>query len=281
MHFTLAASSGELGTLALGLVIAGVFGGLIAGTLGVDIGIVVVPVLYHVLALIGVDETLRMHLAIGTSLAAILPISVLSIPRPKEESAVDMDLLRRWCVPMLAGVVVGCALVSILNGRALALFFAGVALVVALAFAFGGTRRIANRLPESIGGYAIPAAIGSISAMMGLGGGTLGVPALTLWSQPVPRAIATASAFGAIIAVPGTVAAILTGWHAPGLPPYSLGYVNLLGVLLIAPASLLTAPAGRALGDAIDGHRLRILFALFIVLMTGRMLYDALGSSRG
>src|SRR5580693_4322248 len=103
MHFTLAMSSGELGTLALGLAIAAVFGGLVAGTLGVDIGIVVVPVLYHVLTLIGVDESLRMHLAIGTSLAAIVPVSLASILAPQNGAAVDRELLRGWSIPMLAG----------------------------------------------------------------------------------------------------------------------------------------------------------------------------------
>jgi uncharacterized protein len=276
MHFVLATS--DLGTLALGLVIAGVFGGLIAGTFGVDIGVVVVPVLYHVLALIGVDETLRMHLTIGTSLAAIVPVSLAPVLWPNPDRAIDRDVLRRWSVPMFVGVLIGCALVSVSSGRTLALVFAATALLVALYFAFGGEkRRLADRLPEGAGGLALPAAIGAVSAMMGIGGGAIGVPALTLFGMKLPRAIPTASAFGAIIAVAGTAAAILTGWHAPGLPPYSLGYVNLLGLLLIAPVALAMAPAGAALGHMTDGSRLRILFALFIVLMTGRMLYDAFG----
>jgi uncharacterized membrane protein YfcA len=238
---------------------------------------VVVPVLYHVLALIGVDESLRMHLAIGTSLAAIVPVSMTSLAGANEDVAVDRDLLRRWSVALLAGVAIGCVVVSLSSGRTLALSFAFMALFVALYFAFGGTRRIAELLPEGIGGIALPAAIGGVSTMMGVGGATLGVPALTLYGMPAPRAIATASALGALIAVPGTIAAIVTGWHVPGLPPYSFGFVNVLGVLLIAPATFLMAPAGRALAHMTDAGRLRILFALFIVLMTGRMLYDALG----
>jgi uncharacterized membrane protein YfcA len=160
----------------------------------------------------------------------------------------------------------------------LAVFFAGVALLVSLTFAFGGeTWRIAQRLPEDGAGFVLPAAIGGVSAMMGLGGGTIGVPAMTLCGAPPTRAIPTASAFGALIAIPGAAAAILVGWHAPGLPPWSFGYVNLLGVVLIAPVSVLTARAGATLGHMTDGNRLRVLFALFIVLMTGRMLFDALG----
>jgi uncharacterized membrane protein YfcA len=122
----------------------------------------------------------------------------------------------------------------------------------------------------------MPALIGAISATTGLGGGTLGVPTLTLFGVAAPRAIATASAFGAIIAVPGTIAAIFFGWHASGLPPYSLGYVNLVGVVLIAPVAFAMTLAGAALSRLADTSRLRIGFALFIVLMTGRMLYDAI-----
>src|SRR5580658_4462357 len=114
MHFVLA--SGELGTLALGLVIAAVFGGLIAGTLGIDIGIVIVPVLYHVLALIGVDESLRMHLAVGTSLAAIVPISVLSLMRSRNHADFDRELFRRAAAAVLAGALAACALVPLATG---------------------------------------------------------------------------------------------------------------------------------------------------------------------
>ncbi|MGD0142639.1 MAG: sulfite exporter TauE/SafE family protein [Rhizomicrobium sp.] len=276
MHFVLATS--DPGTLALGLAIAAVLGGLVAGMLGVDSGIVVVPVLYHVLALIGVDQSLRMHLAVGTSLAAIIPASLASFRTQDKGSAIDRDILRRWAAPMFAGVLIGCALADFASAPAQALIFALVALAVALYLAFGGEkRRLAERLPDGVGGLAVPALIGGVSAMMGIGGGTLGVPAMTLSAVPAPRAIGTASALGAIIAIPGTIAAVAMGWHAPGLPPYSLGYVNVLGVVLIAPVSLLMAPVGRALGHMTDRDRLRILFAFFIVLATGRMLYDAFG----
>jgi uncharacterized protein len=276
MHFVLA--SGELGTLALGLAIAAVFGGLIAGTLGVDVGIVIVPVLYHVLALIGVDESLRMHLAVGTSLAAIAPISLASILAPRNAGAPDRDVLRRWSIPLCVGALIGCALFGTLSGRTLALIFACVAFLVALWFAFGGEKwRLADHLPSGAAALALPAFAGGISVLMGLGGSTLGVSALTLFGVPAPRAIATASAFGVVIVIPGALAAMALGWHAPGLPPYSLGFVNLLGVFVIAPISFATARAGAAIGQTVDTNRFRILLALFIVLMTGRMLYDAFG----
>ncbi|HTQ14198.1 MAG TPA: sulfite exporter TauE/SafE family protein [Rhizomicrobium sp.] len=270
-------ATGELGTLALGLVIAGVFGGLVAGLLGVGGGIVIVPILYHVLALLGVDEAVRMHVAVGTSLATIIPTSFSSVTAHNRKGAVDWDLLRRWWPPMLVGVLIGSALAGLASGRALSIVFVCVAVPVALHLAFGGEeRRLADRLPGGVGGLALPAFIGGISTMMGIGGGTVGVPAMTLCGVPIHRAVGTASAFGVIISIPGTIGAIIGGWLAYGLPPWSLGYVNLLGLLLIAPASYLLAPVGAHFAHEMDRKRLRLLFAGFIAITAGRMIWDAL-----
>src|SRR5579859_597025 len=117
MDFLASASGGELGTFALGLVMAGVVGGLVAGMLGVGGGIVIVPVLYHVLALLGVDADVRMHIAVGTSLATIIPTSYSSVRSHDKKGAVDWDLLRQWVVPMIVGVLIGIALSAIIHGR--------------------------------------------------------------------------------------------------------------------------------------------------------------------
>ncbi len=277
MDFYTAAAGSELGTFALGLIIAGVVGGLVAGLLGVGGGIVVVPVLYHVLALLGVDPDVRMHLAVGTSLATIIPTSFSSVRSHNAKGAVDWILLRQWLAPMLIGVLIGIALSGIARGQTLALIFALVALPVALHLAFGGEdRRLSDHLPQGPLGLLVPAGIGGVSTMMGIGGGTVGVPAMTLCGVPIHRAVGTASAFGAIISIPGTIGNIFTGWHAAHLPPYSLGYVNLLGFILIAPASYFMAPIGANLAHSIDRKRLRAVFALFIAITAGRMLYDAL-----
>ena len=270
-------SHGDLGTLALGLVISGIAGGLVAGMLGVGGGIVIVPILYHVLAALGVDESVRMHVAVGTSLATIIPTSLSSARAHNRRGAVDWDLLKRWAIPMLLGVLVGSALAGLVSGRVLSLIFAAVALPVATHFAlWGETKRIADHLPTGIGGLALPFGIGGVSTMMGIGGGTVGVPAMTLCGVPIHRAVGTASAFGAIISVPGTIGAILAGWGVTGLPPYSLGYVNLLGNAHIAPASFLMAPAGAYLAHMTDKKRLRMVFAFFIAVTAARMLWDAL-----
>jgi uncharacterized membrane protein YfcA len=277
MDFYTAAAGGELGTFALGLIIAGVFGGLVAGMLGVGGGIVVVPVLYHVLTLLHVDPEVRMHLAVGTSLATIIPTSFSSVRSHDKKGAVDWDLLRRWFVPMLIGVLIGSVLAGIVRGQTLTLIFAIVVLPVALHLAFGGEdRRIASKLPEDPGAWALAGGIGGLSTMMGIGGGTVGVPAMTLCGVPIHRAVGTASAFGAIISIPGTIGAVLAGWYAQHLPPYSLGYVNLLGFLLIAPASYFMAPVGARIAHMTDRKRLRVVFAGFIAITAVKMLFDAL-----
>jgi uncharacterized membrane protein YfcA len=148
---------------------------------------------------------------------------------------------------------------------------------VAIHLAFGGEeRRIADHLPQGSLGLALPALIGGLSTMMGIGGGTIGVPTMTLFGVPIHRAVGTASAFGVIISIPGTIGAIASGWNAAHLPTYSLGYVNLLGFLLIAPVSFFAAPFGAHMAHEMDRKKLRAVFALFIAITAARMLYDAL-----
>jgi uncharacterized membrane protein YfcA len=277
MDFTTAMASGDLGTLALGLVIAGVVSGLVAGMLGVGGGIVVVPVMYQVLAAMNVPEDLRMHVAVGTSLATIIPTSISSLRDHNKKGAVDWALLKRWVAPMLVGVLAGSVLAGLARGQTLTLIFGLVALPIAAQFGFGKeTWRLADKLPGGAGGALLPFGIGGVSTMMGIGGGALGVTSMTLCGVPIHRAVGTASAFGAIISIPGAIGAAIAGWGAAGLPPYSLGYANLLGFLLIAPVAFFTAPAGAAFAHMADKNRLRKTFALFVAVTAAKMLWDAL-----
>ena len=277
MDFTTFAAGGDLGTLALGLVIAGVVSGLVAGMLGVGGGIVIVPVMYHVLAAMNVPEDLRMHVAVGTSLATIIPTSFSSLRAHNKKGAVDWELLKRWAAPMLVGVLAGSVLAGLARGQTLALVFGLVALPLAAGLAFAKeTWRLADKLPGGVGGALLPFGIGGISTMMGIGGGLLGVTSMTLCGMPIHRAVGTASVFGAIISIPGAIGAAIAGYGAAGLPPYSLGYANLLGFLLIAPVAFFTAPAGAAIAHMADKNRLRKIFALFVAVTAAKMLWDAL-----
>jgi uncharacterized protein len=278
MDIFLGLSGGDLGTLGLGLLIAGVVSGLVAGMLGVGGGIVVVPVMYQVLGAAGVPEDLRMHIAVGTSLAVIVPTSLSSLSSHARKGAVDWTLLRRWLAPMLAGVVVGAVFAGMAPGQWLTLIFGLVALPVAAQLAFGKESwHLADHLPRGAGGAALPFGIGGVSTMMGIGGGTVGVPAMTLCGMPIHRAVATASAFGAIISIPGAVGAAIAGWGVAGLPPYSYGYVNLLAFAIIAPVAFCMAPLGAHFAHLADTGRLRRIFALFVAVTAAKMLWDVLG----
>jgi len=265
----------QLVLLVAGLALTGIVAGILAGLLGVGGGIVIVPVLYHVFSGIGIDEAVRMHLAVGTSLATIVATSMRSMRAHRAKDAVDADLLRGLALPIIAGVLLGSLIAGGVDGGALMAVFAAVALIVAIHMAFGRESwRIADVFPAGFTRAAIGAVIGLISVLMGIGGGTLGVPILNLYNIPIHRAVGTATGFGLIIAVPGTLAMILNGWGAPGLPPFSLGYVNLIGFALIVPTTILAAPWGARIAHAISRPALRRAFAVFLALTSLRMMGD-------
>ena len=265
----------QLALLVAGLALTGIVGGLLAGLLGVGGGIVVVPVLYHVFSGIGIDEAVRMHLAVGTSLATIIPTSIRSARAHRDNNAVDMDLIKALGPPILAGVVAGSLIAGMVAGEALMAVFASVALLVSLNMAFGKESwRLGDHFPVGLGRMVIGGVIGLISVLMGIGGGTLGVTILTLYNTAIHRAVGTASGFGLIIAVPGTLAMMLNGWGEAGLPPFSLGYVNLIGFALIVPTTVLAAPWGARIAHAISRVALRRAFAVFLALTSLRMWLD-------
>jgi uncharacterized membrane protein YfcA len=267
---------GDLGVLALGLVIAGVVGGLVAGVLGIGGGIVMVPVLYHVLATLGFDESVRMHVAVGTSLTSAIPAALARLHG--HERDIDWLILRKWFPPLITGIAAGSALMALSNGHTLTLIFAAVAVPVVLeaAFADRADSWIAAAA-QAAGGMFLAAVLGFAATITGMGGTTLTRPALRARPLPPARAAATASLFGLVVGMPASIGAVLAGWHAQLLPPVSLGYVNLLAFALIAPILLLLEPAGAMVAHVIDQKRLRLAFAILIAIITARMLWDALG----
>ena len=266
------AGGGDPGTLGLGLVIAGVVSGVVAGMLGTGGGIVIVPVLYYVLSALGLPQDLRMHLATGTALAILVPASISALHARK--AAVDWALVKRWAVPMLAGVAAGCAVAAVAPGQVLALVFAAVALPVAAELVFAKENwRILETPPRAIGGALMAFVLGGVSVVMGISGGSLAVPAMRLSGAPT----GTASAFAPLITVPGAIAAVVVGWNAAGLPPYSYGYVNLLAFGIIAPLVFFIAPYGASIAHLADTARLRKMFALFVAITAVKMIWDVVG----
>jgi uncharacterized protein len=262
-----------LALLAASLVLTGLLAGVMAGLLGVGGGIVIVPVLYHVFTLLGIDESVRMHVAVGTSLATIVPTSVMSARAHRRRGSLNPDILRRMMPAVLVGVLLGAVLSGHFSGTTLTAVFAAVAMLVALSMAY---RRddfaVREGLPGKVGTSALGVSIGSLSTLMGIGGGTLSVPVLNAFRVPMHVAVGTGAALGLIISLPGALAFFINGLDVPLRPPASLGYVNLLGFALMVPATMASTGWGARMAHAIDAHRLRQLFALFLALTSARML---------
>lgn len=264
--------------LGLAMLATGVVGGLLAGLLGVGGGIVIVPVLDLALGMLGVDPAVRMKVAIATSMATIIPTSLSSSRAHRARGAVDTDLVARWAAALLIGSIAGVAIAARASGALLSGVFGVVALIVALKMLLPlQGRNLASAVPTGVGGQAMPVAIGGVSSMMGIGGGTLSVPLLTLFGQPVHRAVGTASLFGLLISVPATLAFILTGWRVEALPVGSLGYVNLLGFAIIAPVTTAFAPLGARIAHGFSQRQLSMAFGVFLLIVSIRMLGRTFG----
>ena len=254
---------------------AGVIGGLLAGLLGVGGGIVIVPVLYHIFSAVDVAEPIRMKVAVATSLATIIATSSVSIRSHYRRGAVDGALLRAWWLPILVGVVCGTVIGGAVNGRVLSLVFAVVALAVAVRMMLSReATAFYDGFPNAFATWLTGILVGLISAMMGIGGGTLSVPLLSAFGFDIRRAVGTAAAIGFIIAIPGTLGYIISGWNAPDLPPFSLGYLNWAGALVLVPLTMAMAPLGARLAHSIPRRALQVCFAVFLAASSLRMFYD-------
>lgn len=252
--------------------------GILAGLLGVGGGIVIVPVLYLLFPVVGVDDSVRMHLAVGTSLSTIIPTSIMSARAHFKKGGLDPVLLRSLAPGIVLGVLAGTILGSRADGLVLTAIFAIIALFVSFHMALSREGWFLwDTLPEGqrIRG-PIGAVIGAFSVVMGIGGGTLSVPILSMFNVPIRRAVGTASAIGLIIAVPGSIGFIVSGLGKADLPAFSLGYANLLGFALIVPATMYAAPIGARIAHTINPAMLRKAFALFLFLTSIRMSYGVL-----
>ena len=192
--------------------------------------------------------------------------------------SVDYALMRRWALPIVVGSLAGSLAAASADARVLAAVFGVVALVAALKMLLPLDHVVLSRsVPGGVAGAAIPAAIGAVSAMMGIGGGTLSVPTMTLCGEPVHKAVGTAALTGLWISIPATLGYLLAPAHDAAGIPWTVGYVSLAGFAVIAPVAWLLAPLGARLAHSMDRRRLSVAFGLFLSLVAARMLYRALG----
>lgn len=268
----------EIAAVVVALIAGGLVAGFLAGLLGIGGGGVLVPVLYEVFGIAGVDPSIRMHLTLGTSLAIIAPTALKSFAGHRAKGSVDMQVLWRMGPGIVAGVVTGILIAKISSGTSLKWVWAIAASVFALKMALGREDwRLGDQLPGRPWLETVSSAIGCLSTLMSIGGATFVVPFLTLYGRPILQAVATASGIGPMIALPGAVGYMWAGWGAENLPPFSLGYVSLLGALVIAPISVFAAPFGVRVAHNIPRRRLELAFAAFLACVAVRFFYDLLG----
>ncbi len=265
---------GELATLAASIAVAGLIVGVLAGLFGVGGGAVIVPVLYQVLLIQDFDPDIRMHVAIGSSLGVIIPTAIRSFLAHKRRGAVDMVLLKRWSPWIIVGVAIGAAIADLVSGEEMKIIFAVLIMLLGLRLVIG-TRDA--RLGSGAFGLPVLAGsgllIGASSSLMGIGGGTLATTFQTLYGRPLLQSIATSSGVGVLIAIPGAIGFIIAGWGEPGLPPLSLGFVNLPAILFMVPLSILAAPLGVALAHRLSKRTLELSFGIFLLVVGSRFLF--------
>jgi len=257
----------------LALVATGIFAGLLAGLLGVGGGIVIVPVLFILFQSFGVSPESAMLVATATSLATIVPTSISSIRSHHQKGNVDFDLLKRWAVFILMGVLAGSWLVTRVDGTILTMLFGVIALLSALNMLFrtGKSARY-QQLPNRAGQRGMGAFIGFFSSMVGIGGGTISVPLLTLYNYPAHKAVGTAAAIGLIISLPGALTMLALGNTPTDAPAGTFGLVNLIGFMCIVPLTVLFAPIGASLAAKLDAVKLKRIFACVLLITGLRML---------
>ena len=261
----------ELLPLIVLLLATGAFAGVVAGLLGVGGGIVLVPVFFYIFSMAGYGSDELMRICLATSLATIIVTSARSVASHNRKGAVDWAILRGWGPGIAIGALVGVWAVGELESAALQMIFGGLGCLIALYFAFGradwtlfqGMATGAKRL-------ALSAGVGLLSVLMGIGGGSLGVPLMSLSGVPMHRAVATAAGFGMLIAVPSVLGFLLLSPDTA--PPLTLGYVNIPAFLIVIAMTILTAPLGVKLAHALPVRPLRLIFAGFILIMALNML---------
>lgn len=262
--------------LCLGLLLTGLVSGTLAGLLGVGGGIIIVPVLFYLFTAFDFSNAITMHLAVATSLAVIVPTSLSSARAHHKKGAVDTERLKSWGVWIILGAAVGGLSSKVLNTEGLLLIFGFIALFMSINLFLPETPVVSASPPKTRWVTALVATpIGLLSSLMGIGGGSIAVPAQAMCSIPIHRAVGTASVFGLFIALPGVLGFLWSGLGVADRPIASLGYVSLPAFVIIGIASVTAAPWGSSLAHKMDGLKLRRVFAVFLLLSSINMLYTA------
>jgi uncharacterized membrane protein YfcA len=266
--------AGELVWLAAAVMAAGIVTGILAGLFGIGGGAVIVPVLFEVFRVLGVPEEVRMQLCIGTSLAIIAPTTLRSYRTHRERGLVIPYVVQSWTAPAIVGVALGSIAAAFAPAGLFKAAFALIAGIIAAKLLIGREDWVLGRdLPgrSLMTGFGL--LLGLASSLMGISGGSLVTMILTLYGKPIHNAVATSAGIGVPITLAGTLGYCLAGLpHQAQLPPLSIGFVSVIGVIMIAPLSSYVAPFGARLAHRLPRRWLEIGFGMFLLLAAARFL---------
>jgi len=275
----------EIVELALLLIATGALSGFLAGVFGIGGGAILVPVFYECFRIAGVPLEVRMPLCIGTSLAVIIPTSIRSFQAHYKRGAVDMTILRAWWLPIVIGVIAGSVTARYAPERLFKIVFVMVAWSAAarLLLARDGWK-LGDKIPTGPLMRFYGLVIGLLSTLMGVGGGLFANLLMTFYGRPIHQAVATSSALAVLISIPGAIGYVYAGWPAaarfPDVAalqmPFAVGYVSLIGAVLVMPTSLLTAPLGVRAAHAMSKRQLEMAFGCYLFIVGSRFVISLL-----
>jgi len=265
---------GEIVLLALWIAGAGILVGILAGLFGIGGGAIIVPVLYEVFRAMDVPEDVRIQMCIGTSLAIIIPTTIRSYIEHKKKGAVIPHVVRLWALPAVIGVAIGSVAASYAPASVFKIVFVIFACFISIKMLFGSDRwNLGRDLPGRMLLALYGFITGLISALVGVSGGSVSNAVLTMYGQPMQRAVATSAGIGVPITIAGTLGYMVAGWsHMAQLPPLSIGFVSVIGFVLMAPVSSYTASYGVRLAHWLPRRKLEIGFGCFLILVALRFI---------
>ncbi|WP_322866265.1 sulfite exporter TauE/SafE family protein [Aquicoccus sp. G2-2] len=262
--------------MAVVLIVIGGFAGVLAGLLGVGGGIILVPAFFYAFATLGYGGPHLMQVCLATSLATIIVTSARSVLAHNRKGSVDWSILRGWAPGIAVGAVLGMLVAAQLRSTTLQGVFGVLGVMVAFYLGFGRAHwRLGEAMPQGLTRAVMSPVLGFMSVLMGIGGGSFGVPLMSLYGTPIHRAVSTAAGFGMTIAVPSVIGFLFL--TVEGAPPWTVGAVNLPAFAIVIAMTLMTAPLGVRLAHAMDPKPLKRVFAFFLALVALNMLRKALG----
>lgn len=260
------------------LLAIGAFAGVMAGLLGVGGGIILVPAFFYAFSALGYGSDQLMQVCLGTSLATIIVTSLRSVQSHNRKGAVDWAILRAWAPGIALGALVGVAVAAGLRSVVLQGVFGVLGLVIGAYLGLGRADwRLGDAMPGGLKRALMSPVLGFLSVLMGIGGGSFGVPLMSLYGVVIHRAVATAAGFGVTIAVPSVIGFLLLPIAPEARLPWSIGAVNLPAFAVTIAMTLITTPYGARLAHAMDPKPLRRVFAVFLTLVALNMLRKAVG----